>query len=37
MYPFWSIGFGLVYTATESLWLPSIWHLSKNVAVWFFQ
>jgi len=28
------IGFGTVYVASGSLWLPVAWHLSKNVSVW---
>lgn len=28
------IGFGLAYLATRSLWLPSIWHGTKNVMIW---
>jgi membrane protease YdiL (CAAX protease family) len=28
------IGFALAYLATRSLWLPSIWHATKNVMIW---
>jgi membrane protease YdiL (CAAX protease family) len=30
------IGFGVVYLATRSLWLPTAWHAAKNLAIWFF-
>ena len=30
------VGFALAFVLTESLWVPVIWHTSKNLAVWFF-
>ena len=27
-------GFALAYLATRSLWLPSIWHATKNIMIW---
>lgn len=28
------IGFGVAYLATKSLWLPTVWHATKNSWVW---
>lgn len=28
------IGFAVAFLVTEALWIPVIWHLSKNIAVW---
>jgi membrane protease YdiL (CAAX protease family) len=30
------IGFALAFVMTGSLWIPTIWHLSKNLSVWLF-
>lgn len=28
------IGFAVAFMVTDALWIPVIWHLSKNIAVW---
>ncbi|UCE00261.1 MAG: CPBP family intramembrane metalloprotease [Chloroflexota bacterium] len=28
------VGFGIAYLATRSLWLPTIWHATKNIWIW---
>ncbi|MFQ5615289.1 MAG: type II CAAX prenyl endopeptidase Rce1 family protein, partial [Anaerolineales bacterium] len=30
------IGFALAFVITSSLWVPVIWHASKNLSVWLF-
>lgn len=30
------IGFALAFVTTGSLWVPVVWHLSKNLSVWLF-
>ncbi len=29
-------GFALAFVITGSLWLPTIWHIGKNLSVWLF-
>lgn len=30
------IGFALAFVTTGSLWVSTVWHLSKNLSVWLF-
>jgi membrane protease YdiL (CAAX protease family) len=30
------IGFAVAFLVTDTLWVPVIWHLSKNLSVWLF-
>jgi membrane protease YdiL (CAAX protease family) len=30
------IGFAVAFVMTQNLWVPALWHISKNLSVWLF-